>query len=153
LNATSDMEPGLTEDQQAVLRLCCEAASTDDVLYWEAWFSAKDVSSRYATRENRREVDLAVVLQSLINQGYMLLPPVERSETDEAESGSLPTACQVAGLGFEKYAEATFTSYLDWVEQVGEAVSSESVSVATIADQLSIDPHVVAHIIHYHELL
>ena len=148
------MELELNEDQQTVLRLCCEAARAGEVPYWESWFSARDALSRYATRENRREADLAMVLQSLINQGHIALPPVERSEGPAEANASLPTACQVTGLGFEKYAEATFEPYLDWVEQVGAVVAtSEAVSPAAIADRLGLDAQIVAHVIHYHELL
>jgi Mn-dependent DtxR family transcriptional regulator len=60
----------------------------------------------------------------------------------------------VAGLGFEKYAEATVEDYLDLVEEVSTRVaSSETVTHQAIAEQLGVSPEVVAHIIHYHELL
>jgi len=144
----------LSDDQHTVLRLCCEAASPEDVPYWESWFSPKAVLSRYATRENRREADLVLVLQSLIIQGYFLLPPAERPGGPEELMTSLPSACQVTGLGFEKYAQARFERYLDWVEEVSAIVSSsEVVSSGAIAEQLGIDPVVFGHILQYHELL
>ncbi len=148
------MDSELTEEQQTLLRLCCQAASSGDLPYWEQWFSAKDALSRYAIRENRREGAVAEVLRSLINQGYLVLPPTERAEEGEERSPSLPTACQVTGLGFEKYAEATFDAYLDWVEDVSEAVASSMPVVPDVlGERLGLDPTIVAHILRYHELV
>ncbi len=148
------MDSELTEEQQTILRLCCEAASSGDLPYWEQWFSAKDVLSRYATQVNRREGEVAEALQSLLNQGYLVLPPVERAAGREGRSPSLPAACQVTGLGFEKYAEATFDAYLDWVEDVSETVAAAmQVSPDVLGEQLGLDPVVVAHILRYHELV
>jgi hypothetical protein len=144
----------LSEDQRLVLRLCCQAVSSGELPYWEAWFSPKAVLSRYATRENRREQDLALVLESLIAQGYLLLPPADRDETAGQTSGSLPTSCQVSGLGFEKYAETTYPFYLDWVEHAGALVEDTgAASPQAIAERLGIDPVIVAHILRYHELV
>lgn len=149
------MQPELSEEQQTVLRLCCEAASAEDLPYWEVWFSPSSVLTSSSTLFNVPEKTLAPTVQSLVSQGYLLVPPAEeRPEQAMLGEGSLPDSCQVAGLGFEKYAEATTADYLELVEEVSRRVSTaEPVSHKVIAEQLGARPEIVAHIIHYHELL
>jgi hypothetical protein len=133
----------------------CEATSNGEVPYWEYWFSPTAVLMPYGVLRNMPEWAFAPVVQSLISQGCLLLPPAEeRLEEANLDETSLPDSCQVAGLGFEKYAEATVEDYLDLMEEVSTRVAStDPVSHQAIAKQLGVSPDVVAHIIHYHELL
>jgi hypothetical protein len=147
------MDIELTRDQLVVLALCCKVAGDEQTPYWEHWFTPTKAIITQAVEEGIREEDFAEALQSLIVQGYVLLPPTVDLVADSVEA-PIPTRCQVSGLGFEKYAEARVDQYHDRVEQVAAVVSStEHVRPQDIAEQVGITPTVAAHILHFYELL
>jgi hypothetical protein len=147
------MEIELTRNQLTVLALCCETSDNLQTPYWEHWFAPTEAIITQAAEQGIAAEDFAEALQSLIVLGYVLLPPAV-DLLAEGAAAPVPNLCQVSGLGFEKYAEASLDQYPDRVEAVAALVTStEHVRPQDVVEQVGIAPMVAAHILHYYELL